>query len=159
MSSSQVERGTVREMVHTIAFRAGVLERILQEPVLGGLEIRANELAHVQLLQRQIDDLRRYLNLPSAEPEPEEFEWCHDCKEYDQKQHCCHRWTKVIRQTVEEMKSAEPERKTGKWIYDTERVRNDGGVYAQYHCSECHYQIFGGLSNYCPNCGAYMRGE
>ena len=102
--SSQVERGTAREMVHTIAFRAGVLERILQEPVLGGLEIRSDELAHVQLLQRQIDDLRRYLNLPSAEPEPEEFEWCTGCKEYDQERHCCHRWTKVIRQTVEEVK-------------------------------------------------------
>lgn len=44
-------------------------------------------------------------NLPSAEPEQEEFEWCHDCKEYDQEKHCCHRWTKVIRQTVEEVKS------------------------------------------------------
>lgn len=78
--SSQVERGTAREMVHTIAFRAGVLERILQEPVLGSLEIRADELAHVQLLQRQIDDLRRYLNLPSAEPE---IIRCQDCKWWD----------------------------------------------------------------------------
>ena len=34
-----------------------------------------------------------------------EFEWCTDCKEYDQEKHCCHRWTKVIRQTVEEMKN------------------------------------------------------
>ena len=34
----------------------------------------------------------------------EEFEWCHDCKEYDQEAHCCHRWTKVIRNTVEELK-------------------------------------------------------
>jgi hypothetical protein len=42
---------------------------------------------------------------PDAEPEPEEFEWCDDCKEYDQEQHCCHRWTKVIRRTVEEMKT------------------------------------------------------
>ena len=61
---------------------------------------------------------------------------------------------------LKDIPSAEPERKTGKWIYDTERVRNDGGVYAQYHCSECNYQIFGGLSNYCPNCGVGMtRGE
>ena len=34
----------------------------------------------------------------------ESFEWCTDCKEYDQKQHCCHRFTKVIRQAVAEMK-------------------------------------------------------
>ena len=73
--NSQVERGTVREMVHTIAFRAGVLERILQEPVLGSLEIRADELAHVQLLQRQIDDLRRYLNLPTAGSEQKKGRW------------------------------------------------------------------------------------
>lgn len=44
-------------------------------------------------------------SLPSVEPEQEEFEWCHDCKEYDQEKHCCHRWTKVIRKTVEEVKS------------------------------------------------------
>lgn len=97
--------------------------------------------------------------LPSAEPEPEEFEWCTDCKEYDQEKHCCHRWTKVIRQTVEEMKSAEPERKKGKWIYDTERVAGDGWTYRQYHCSECKFQELGGLANFCPNCGADMRGE
>lgn len=42
--------------------------------------------------------------LPSAQQEPEEFEWCTDCKEYDQTAHCCHRWTKVIRQTVDELK-------------------------------------------------------
>lgn len=40
--------------------------------------------------------------LPSAEEES--FEWCTDCKEYDQEKHCCHRFTKVIRQAFEEMK-------------------------------------------------------
>ena len=39
--------------------------------------------------------------LPSAESES--FEWCTDCKEYDQESHCCHRWSKMIRKTVEEM--------------------------------------------------------
>lgn len=34
----------------------------------------------------------------------ESFEWCDGCKEYDQEQHCCHRYTKVIRQAVAEMK-------------------------------------------------------
>ena len=34
----------------------------------------------------------------------ESYEWCTDCKEYDQERHCCHRFTKVIRQTVAEMK-------------------------------------------------------
>lgn len=40
--------------------------------------------------------------LPSAEDES--FEWCDTCKEYDQEKHCCHRWTKVIRNTVEELR-------------------------------------------------------
>ena len=38
------------------------------------------------------------------EQEPKTFKWCTDCKEYDQEKHCCHRWSKVIRDTVEEMK-------------------------------------------------------
>ena len=38
------------------------------------------------------------------EQEPKSFEWCDTCKEYDQENHCCHRWSKVIRNTVEEMK-------------------------------------------------------
>jgi hypothetical protein len=36
--------------------------------------------------------------------EPQSFKWCTDCKEYDQEKHCCHRYSKVIRDTVEEMK-------------------------------------------------------
>ena len=43
-------------------------------------------------------------NLPSVTQEPQTFKWCTDCKEYDQEKHCCHRWSKVIRNTVEEMK-------------------------------------------------------
>jgi hypothetical protein len=39
--------------------------------------------------------------MPSAEEES--FWWCTDCKEYDQEAHCCHRWSKMIRKTVEEM--------------------------------------------------------
>jgi hypothetical protein len=42
------------------------------------------------------------LKVPSAEEES--FEWCDGCKEYDQEKHCCHRYTKVIRQAVAEMK-------------------------------------------------------
>lgn len=112
-------------------------------------------------------------NVPSAEPcdncihdgegwdseacdgcvsaEPEEFEWCHDCKEYDQNAHCCHRWTKVIRNTVEELKA---ERK-GKW-----ELAEDG-----WYCSACKlYPPFDcdpeeiGIP-FCPWCGADMRGE
>ena len=42
--------------------------------------------------------------IKAQEQEPQTFKWCTDCKEYDQEKHCCHRWSKVIRDTVEEMK-------------------------------------------------------
>ena len=58
---------------------------------------------------------------------------------------------------IKEIPSAEPERKHGKWIYDTERVMRDGRINSQYHCSECGEQEFT-LYNFCPNCGADMRG-
>ena len=63
-------------------------------------------------------------------PPLEEFAWCTDCKEYDQKAHCCHRFTKVIRQTVEELKvvrckdcihdnacAIQNAAQTGEWFY------------------------------------------
>ena len=50
--------------------------------------------------QEAIDRIKA---LPSAEEES--FEWCNNCKEYDQEKHCCHRWTKVIRNTVEEIRN------------------------------------------------------
>lgn len=59
---------------------------------------------------------------------------------------------------IEEVPSAEPERKKGKWIYDTERVMNNGGIYSQYHCSECGFQSVSRM-NFCGYCGAEMRGE
>ena len=34
------------------------------------------------------------------------YEWCHDCKEYDTENHCCHRWTNAIHRTVEEIKKS-----------------------------------------------------
>ena len=45
----------------------------------------------------------RLKQLPPAQPEPNYDEWCTDCKEYDHENHCCHRWTKVIRQTRREL--------------------------------------------------------
>lgn len=60
---------------------------------------------------------------------------------------------------INALPSAEPERKKGKWIYDTERVMGDGWTYNQYHCSECGQQIIGAVRNFCPYCGADMKGE
>lgn len=106
----------------------------------------------------------------------ETYEFCasgeNPCKEYDQEKHCCHRWTKVIRQTVEELKAAEPERKKGKWI-EVHGYATPGGD-PVWKCSECGkgihvYGIEAPSYNRdytddhqwvaCPNCGADMRGE
>ena len=54
--------------------------------------------------------------------------------------------------------SAQPERKKGRWIKTgqsfvfPEKFRN-------YSCSECGYDVDKTKLNYCPNCGAEMRGE
>lgn len=74
-----------------------------------------------------------------AEPvQPTEFEWCTDCKEYDQEAHCCHRWTKVIRNAVNDLKAQgyEPV-KHGHWEDDNEEKD----------------------TKYCPHCGAKMEEE
>ena len=43
--------------------------------------------------------------LQEVQKHEETFEWCHDCKEYDTENYCCHRWSKTIRNTVEELKA------------------------------------------------------
>ena len=52
---------------------------------------------------------------------------------------------------VEQLPSAQPERKKGKWILDTFQIR----------CSQCNKLFSDNLftSKYCPNCGARMDGE
>lgn len=95
--------------------------------------------------------------LPSAQPELDE--WCTDCKEYDQERHCCPRWNRVIRETL---KDAGLERKKGRWQITDAYPHN-------VYCSECHVKFAqthwavwedGSLPrNFCPNCGADMRGE
>lgn len=48
---------------------------------------------------------------------------------------------------------AEPERKKGQWI-----EINGTSSFIWLRCSECGYGA-NGRTNFCPNCGAYMRGE
>lgn len=54
--------------------------------------------------------LRDYFMSSVTPQEPKSFKWCTDCKEYDQEKHCCHRYSKVIRNTVAEMKQEYIER-------------------------------------------------
>ena len=58
--------------------------------------------------------------LPSVQSEYSLDEWCTDCKEYDQKKHCCPRFNRVIRETVEEVRqNALSEQR---WIPCSERM-------------------------------------
>ena len=64
-----------------------------------------------------------------------------------------------LKKKLEAVPSAQPERKTGHWI----KTARWGRV---YYCDQCrNYLDFDGVNagrgstNYCPNCGADMRGE
>lgn len=66
--------------------------------------------------------------LPSAQPELHYDEWCTDCKEYDQEQHCCPRFNKVIRETVEEYKAAQP---SFSQTHENDHIADDSKMVAQ----------------------------
>lgn len=62
-----------------------------------------------------------------------------------------------IERGVYSLPSAQPERKTGRWIPH----EDEDGEYYGDKCSECGewYVMPYGKTNFCPNCGANMRGE
>lgn len=57
---------------------------------------------------------------------------------------------------IREMLERESERKTGRWIAKPLYLGSDAKVYT---CSECKSPFWWDSMNYCPNCGAEMRGE
>lgn len=96
--------------------------------------------------------------------EPKLDEWCTDCKEYDKERHSCPRWNRVIRETLNDM----PERKKGKWINyfhvpinKSLSLKRNKDLY--WACSNCGYMsLYINMDityNFCPCCGADMRGE
>jgi hypothetical protein len=85
--------------------------------------------------------------LQEVQKHEETFEWCHDCKEYDKDNSSCPRWSKVIRNTVEELKTDRPH---GEWKIDE---------YGIYHCPYCHAINNTVYKSFCPNCGAKMGGD
>lgn len=64
------------------------------------------------------------------------------------------------RTQIEKAPTIEPERKRGKWLPMFEGMYRSGAYW--FNCSECGHIVPGGIQsgyNYCPNCGADMRGE
>lgn len=65
-----------------------------------------------------------------------------------------------VAKELAKLPAVQPQRKTGEWI--------DDGTYGDYHphhawhCSECEesvIEIDTPWFKFCPNCGAYMRGD
>lgn len=83
-------------------------------------------------------------------PKTDIFEWCHGCKEYDQEDHCCHRWSNKIRETIEEYKNLQLDeiRPHGHWIIKCTR---EGTNHCE--CSECNHEG-DRWDKFCRNCGA-----
>lgn len=52
---------------------------------------------------------------------------------------------------------AEAERPQGEWINREALSNTTFPFWERYECNQCHK--FNGYSNFCPNCGADMRGE
>ena len=72
----------------------------------------------------------------------------------------------AVRKKIEELPSAQPERKTGKWNAYYHGINETPSF--TYSCNQCGYSapygLYGGKYsqkewNFCPNCGAKMRGE
>ena len=70
--------------------------------------------------------------LPSAQPETDGF--CADSKEYDQERHFCPRFDRVIKTTIDEMKTEQ------RWIPCSERLPEDGRQVLVYARS-VHYAL------------------
>ena len=67
--------------------------------------------------------------------------------------YCDKNWIPLNVDAVNDQPTIEPERKRGKWI-----DRSGGIEGAWNYCSVCGEQAID-LYDFCPNCGADMRGE
>ena len=142
------------------------IDRLIDEidnlPSVTQQEPKLFSIAEIKYDKDKLKELVNKAVLTVAPQEPQIFKWCDTCREYDQEKHCCHRWSKVIRDTVEEMKQ-EQEPKTGHWINKQHLLSS-----CSAECSSCHKRSNGyvhdnGFSleckyyDFCPNCGADMR--
>lgn len=126
-----------------------------------GTWLESQGCTDISMAERKQRDADILSDLPSAQPEYHFDEWCTDCKEYDKERHCCPRFNRVIRTTLQEVKE---DRKKGVWIEENTRPRS-----SQFYCSVCHRTAYdpqptrakGWVKRcryaFCPNCGADMR--
>lgn len=120
LSEEDATKGTTFDCIS----RQAAIEALGEEPLVWDDD---SDYELGQRSQWKVDKLA----IESVPPEREAKlnEWCFDCKEYDQERHCCPRWNRVIRNTVEELKAEH------RWIPVTERLPeedNCNGIGIQY---------------------------
>ena len=108
-----------------------------RKTLIGAIEKCGEEKIYPQALIEVIKAL------PSADRQTDET--CQDCPLYDSENHNCPRFNKVIPQTRAEMEADRPK---GEWRW------THGG-----QCSECGFHNSNFDFNFCPICGADMRGD
>ena len=70
-----------------------------------------------------------------------------------------------VEKIVDALIEAKGNKSKGEWIGEADGYADGELVYDVWNCSECNYCIDDGtddadlLPNYCPNCGAKMKGE
>lgn len=69
----------------------------------------------------------------------------------------------TVREVLEKIPSAQPERKKGKWEAVLYHISDDGNELYEHYCSICKKAVMitslkTGRFPFCPNCGADMRG-
>ena len=73
--------------------------------IYDGYEVYADQKKANELFSHNKALANRIKQLPSAHPGTDEC--CTDCKEYDAERHCCPRFNRVIRKTLEEVMHTE----------------------------------------------------
>ena len=68
------------------------------------IDIVKHECGEWKGLSKEI--VKQFNGLPPVQPKYNPDEWCHNCSEYDHDKHCCPRFNRVIRNTVEEIKQS-----------------------------------------------------
>lgn len=100
-------------------------------------------------LSTAVDVIR---DLPSAQPELAQ-DLPNTCTDAISRQAAIDAtWFEIDRQTILNLPPAQPERIRGRWIEKPH-------VYGVAYCSLCDYELHTNDTNFCPNCGADMRGE
>lgn len=81
-----------------------VLKVLMENPLFSEVHKVAFNIAIHDIKQRHDWDINNLILINKENYEPQSFKWCTDCKEYDQEKHCCHRFSKVIRGAVAELR-------------------------------------------------------